>query len=43
MKEYKKIKRMYELKGLPEALKTAFPSVNIQTCIVNQIKQELYF
>lgn len=29
------------LKGLPQAIKTIFPSVNIQTCIVHQIRNSI--
>jgi putative transposase len=31
------------LKGLPEAIKTVFPSVNIQTCIVHQIRNSIKY
>ena len=31
------------LKGLPEAIKTVFPSVNIQTCIVHQIRNSVKY
>ena len=31
------------LKGLPEAIKTVFPSVNIQTCIVHQIRNSFKY
>jgi len=31
------------LKGLPEAIKTVFPDVNIQTCIVHQIRNSLKY
>lgn len=34
---------MYGLKGLPQAIKTVFPSVNIQTCIVNQIRNSIKY
>jgi len=31
------------LKGLPQAIKTVFPSVNIQTCIVHQIRNSIKY
>ena len=31
------------LKGLPEAIKTVYPDVNIQTCIVHQIRNSLKY
>ena len=31
------------LKGLPQAIKTIFPSVNIQTCIVHQIRNSIKY
>ncbi|GAA0182966.1 IS256 family transposase [Clostridium sediminicola] len=31
------------LKGLPQAIKTVFPSVNIQTCIVHQIRNSMKY
>jgi putative transposase len=31
------------LKGLPEAIKAVFPSVNIQTCIVHQIRNSIKY
>ena len=31
------------LKGLPEAIKTVFPAVNIQTCIVHQIRNSIKY
>lgn len=31
------------LKGLSEAIKTVFPSVNIQTCIVHQIRNSIKY
>jgi putative transposase len=31
------------LKGLPEAIKTAFPDVNIQSCIIHQIRNSLKY
>ncbi len=31
------------LKGLPEAIKTVFPLVNIQTCIVHQIRNSFKY
>lgn len=31
------------LKGLPEAIRTVFPSVNIQTCIVHQIRNSFKY
>lgn len=34
---------MYGLKGLPEAIKTVYPDVNIQTCIVHQIRNSLKY
>lgn len=31
------------LKGLPQAIRTVFPSVNIQTCIVHQIRNSIKY
>lgn len=31
------------LKGLPQAIKTVFPSVNIQTCIIHQIRNSIKY
>ena len=31
------------LKGLPQAIKTVFPNVNIQTCIVHQIRNSIKY
>ena len=31
------------LKGLPQAIKTVFPTVDIQTCIVNQIRNSIKY
>ena len=31
------------LKGLPEAIKTVYPDVSIQTCIVHQIRNSLKY
>lgn len=31
------------LKGLPQAIKTVFHSVNIQTCIVHQIRNSIKY
>lgn len=31
------------LKGLPQAIKTVFPSVNIQTCIIHQIRNSMKY
>ena len=31
------------LKGLPQAIQTVFPSANIQTCIVNQIRNSIKY
>lgn len=31
------------LKGLPQAIKTVFPTVNIQTCIVHQIRNSIKY
>ena len=31
------------LKGLPQAIQTVFPSANIQTCIVHQIRNSIKF
>ncbi len=31
------------LKGLPQAIKTVFLSVNIQTCIVHQIRNSIRY
>ena len=34
---------MYGLKGLPQAIKTVFPTVDIQTCIVHQIRNSIKY
>ena len=34
---------MYGLKGLPQAIQTVFPSANIQTCIVHQIRNSIKY
>lgn len=34
---------MNGLKGLPKAIKTVYPDVNIQTCIVHQIRNSLKY
>lgn len=34
---------MDELKGLPQAIKTVFQSVNIQTCIIHQIRNSMKY
>lgn len=31
------------LKGLPDAIKTVYPNVNVQTCIVHQIRNSLKY
>lgn len=31
------------LKGLPQAIKTVFPNVNIQTCIIHQIRNSIKY
>ena len=31
------------LKGLPEAIKAVFPEVNIQTCIIHQIRNSVKY
>ncbi len=31
------------LKGLPEAIKTVFPNVNIQNCIIHQIRNSMKY
>ena len=31
------------LKGLPQAIQTVFPSTNIQTCIVHQIRNSIKY
>ena len=37
------IARMDGLKGLPQAIQTVFPSANIQTCIVHQIRNSIKY
>ncbi len=34
---------MGDLKGFPQAIKTVFPAVNIQTCIVHQIRNSIKY
>lgn len=34
---------MDDIKGLPQAIQTVFPSANIQTCIVHQIRNSMKY